>query len=249
MKWIYLSPHLDDVIFSCGGLIWEQSNSGQDVELWTIFTADAPIDLLSQFAETLHDNWGLEENAVKVRREEDQISSKIVGAVPHYLSYLDCIYRKSESGKYYYQSDSDLFGGLDPGEADLITDLTDVLKEHLPAEAQIVVPLSIGNHVDHELTRKAASRLEIPLYYYADYPYAGESDGKEILDFMKDSTNWEVEIYAVSEKGIQRWQQAALAYQSQLTIFWENEGALMGEIKEYSSTMGGVGLWKTTEGS
>jgi len=247
MKWIYLSPHLDDVIYSCGGLIWEQTNSGQDVEIWTIFAADAPIDSLSQFAETLHDNWGLEENAVRVRREEDQMSSKIVGATPHYLSYLDCIYRKSESGNYYYQNETDLFGGLDPEEADLITALTDDLKDQLPAEAQIVVPLSIGNHVDHELTRKAASRLEIPLYYYADYPYARESDGKEILNFMKNSTIWEVEIFAVSEKGIQKWQQAALAYQSQVTIFWENEGALMGEIKEFSSTMGGVGLWKTIE--
>ncbi len=249
MKWIYLSPHLDDVIFSCGGLIWEQTNSGQDVEIWTIFAADAPIDPLSLFAETLHDNWGLEENAVKIRREEDQKSSKIVGAAPHYLSYLDCIYRKSDSGNYYYQSDNDLFGGLDPGEVDLITALTDDLKDQLPADAQIVVPLSIGNHVDHEVTRKAASRLEIPLFFYADYPYARDADGKEILDFMRNSTDWEVEIYTVSERGIQRWQQAALAYQSQLTIFWESESALMEEIKEFSSSIGGVGLWKTTEES
>ena len=249
MKWIYLSPHLDDVIYSCGGLIWEQTNSGHDVAIWTIFAADAPIYPLSQFAETMHDNWGLEEHAVKVRREEDQISSKIVGAAPHYLSYLDCIYRKSESGTYYYQSDSDLFGGLDTGEADIITALTADLKDQLPANAQIVVPLSIGNHVDHEFTRKAASRLEIPLYYYADYPYARESEGKDILDFMKNSTNWEVETYSVSEKGIRKWQQAALAYQSQVTIFWENEGVLMREIKEFSSTMRGVGLWKTTEES
>ena len=79
MKWIYLSPHLDDVIFSCGGLIWEQSNSDQDVEIWTIFAADAPIDSLSQFAETLHDNWGLDANVVKIRREEDGVHKTDLG--------------------------------------------------------------------------------------------------------------------------------------------------------------------------
>ena len=28
MRWIYLSPHFDDAVLSCGGLIWEQTHSG-----------------------------------------------------------------------------------------------------------------------------------------------------------------------------------------------------------------------------
>ena len=28
MRWIYLSPHLDDAVLSCGGLIFEQSRQG-----------------------------------------------------------------------------------------------------------------------------------------------------------------------------------------------------------------------------
>ena len=245
MKWIYLSPHLDDVIYSCGGLIWEQTLAGEAVEIWTICAADPPDEPLSPFAETLHQNWGLGKNAVQVRREEDRKASQIVGAVPRYFSYLDCIYRKSDSGNYYYLSDQELFGGLDPREANLIITLTEELKDQLPAAARIVVPLGIGNHVDHDLTRKAASRLGIPLYYYADYPYAGESEGKEILNFMAGSAEWEEEIFLISEKGSQGWQEASQSYQSQTPIFWENEEALKEEILAYSSTMGGVRLWKT----
>jgi len=245
MKWIYLSPHLDDVIYSCGGLIWEQTLAGEAVEIWTICAADPPDEPLSPFAETLHQNWGLGKSAVQVRREEDRKASQIVGAVPRYFSYLDCIYRKSDSGNYYYLSDQDLFGGLDPGEANLIITLTEELKSQLPAAARIVVPLGIGNHVDHDLTRKAASRLGIPLYYYADYPYARETGGKEILNFMAGSAEWEEEIFLISEKGSQGWQEASQSYQSQTPIFWKNEEALKEEILAYSSTMGGVRLWKT----
>jgi LmbE family N-acetylglucosaminyl deacetylase len=246
MKWIYLSPHLDDAIYSCGGLIWEQTRAGEKVEIWTICAADPPDGPLSPFAETMHQNWGLEENAVQIRREEDRKASQIVGAVPRYFSYLDCIYRKSDSG-YYYQSDQDLFGGLDPGEANLINRLIEELKDQLPADARIVVPLGIGNHVDHELTRKAASRLGISLYYYADYPYARETDGIEILNFMAGSAEWEEENFLISKKGSQAWQEASQSYQSQNPIFWENEESLKKEIKAYSSTMGGVRLWKTVE--
>ena len=245
MKWIYLSPHLDDVIYSCGGLIWEQTLAGEAVEIWTICAADPPDEPLSPFAETLHHYWGLGKNAVHVRREEDRKASQVVGAVPRYFSFLDCIYRKSDSGNYYYLSDQDLFGGLDPGEANLIITLTEELKDQLPTAARIVVPLGIGNHVDHDLTRKAASRLGIPLYYYADYPYARETEGKEILNFMARSAEWEEEIFLISEKGSQGWQEASGSYQSQNPIFWENEEALKEEILAYSSSMGGVRLWKT----
>jgi len=53
MNWIYISPHLDDVAFSSGGLVWEQSNAGEQVGIWTIFAGDPPVGPLSDFAEKL----------------------------------------------------------------------------------------------------------------------------------------------------------------------------------------------------
>ena len=35
--WIYLSPHLDDAVYSCGGMLWEQVQRGVQAEVWTIF--------------------------------------------------------------------------------------------------------------------------------------------------------------------------------------------------------------------
>ena len=49
MKIIYFSPHLDDAIFSCGGIIAHQVNEGKEVAVWTFFTSDPPADNLTAF--------------------------------------------------------------------------------------------------------------------------------------------------------------------------------------------------------
>ncbi len=245
MKWIILSPHLDDAVFSCGGLIWDLTNSGQEVEVWTICGTDPPPRPFSQFAARLHAEWGLDDNVYQVRRQEDRAALKILHAEPRYLSFLDCIYRPSPGGGYYYESESAIFGGLDAREIGLIADLKAEILSDLPPEARIVAPLGIGNHVDHELTRKAANRLARPVYYYADYPYARESEGNEILRFLDSSADWSAETFPVSEEGFSSWIQASRCYRSQILTFWEDQTMLETEIRQFGASMGGIKLWKT----
>ena len=247
MKWIFLSPHLDDIAFSCGGLVWDLANSGHSVEIWTINAGDPLDDDLSPLAQALHLNWGLGLDAVQIRRNEDQKACQIIGAAPRYFSYLDCIYRKTPEGEFYYSTDGDIFGGLDPREVDLIERLSGQLLEELPEDVRIVAPLGIGNHVDHELTRKAANRLGIPLAFYADYPYAREVDGKETLEFMERSSEWQYDEYPVSETGLENWVLAAQAYRSQISTFWENDEDLGLQIREFSTFLGRFKLWRAVE--
>ncbi len=247
MNTIYLSPHLDDVIFSCGGWIWEQTQKGQEVEIWTICAGDPPAGNLSELASSLHRSWDLHENVVGIRREEDRKACQVIGAVPKHLPFLDCIYRSSLGGEPYYHAEGDIFGGLNPQEADLIDNVSATLAELLPQEVDIIVPLGIGNHVDHDLTRKAASRLGRQLFYYADYPYARELEGQEILRFMDSSQEWQGINLRISETGLNKWWQAAKAYSSQIRTFWEDEGDLRREIIGFSSFLGGMKLWEALE--
>ena len=245
MKWIFLSRHLDDVVYSCGGFIWDLTNSGQDVEVWTICGADPPPGSLSPFAASLHNDWGLAENAYQIRREENKSALQILGAQPRHLSILDSIYRQSPGGEYFYDSEEAIFGGLDVRESGLIDELTAVLESELPGDSRVIAPLGIGNHVDHELTRKAANRLSLSASYFADYPYAREAEGRAILSFLSSSDDWSAEIFPVSGTGISRWFEASRAYESQLTIFWENEDALEKEIRQFANFLGGMKVWKT----
>ena len=246
MKWIFLSPHLDDVVFSCGGFIWDLTSSGQEVEVWTVCAADPPPGKLSPFAAGLHNDWGLGDDAYQSRRREDRSACQILGAITRYLDYHDCIYRRAPEGDYYYQSEEGIFGGLDVREANLIDRLAEDLESTLPDKAHLIAPLGIGNHVDHEFTRKAASRLSRYPYYYADYPYAREGDGREIIKFINSADNWRGEIFPISDNGLRKWFEASRAYASQLSVFWENEAALDIEINQFSAILEGITLWKTT---
>jgi LmbE family N-acetylglucosaminyl deacetylase len=247
MNWIFLSPHLDDIAFSCGGLVWEMVNQGASVEIWTICAGEPAESDLSPLAIKLHESWGLGLDAVRIRREEDLEACSNLGAEPRHFQYLDCIYRKSISGGFIYKNGSDIFGGLDQEEGDLITDLSRLLLDELPEEPNLVAPLGIGNHVDHQLTRKAANRLDLPLQFYADYPYAREREGQEILNFMASSGEWQSENYPISPEGLENWFLAANTYRSQISTFWEGEDVLRSEIEAFSERMGGVKLWNTVE--
>ena len=76
MDWIYLSPHLDDAALSLGGLIWEQTQAGKRVSIWTICAGNPPPGDFSPFAEALHARWEVGRDAMEERRTEDIESCK-----------------------------------------------------------------------------------------------------------------------------------------------------------------------------
>ena len=94
MRWIYLSPHLDDAVLSAGGLIYEQAQSGDPVEIWTLLCGYAPSEEVSPFAQALHQQWGFgsAEETVRLRRAEDRNAAAALGASAIHFDFLDCIY-------------------------------------------------------------------------------------------------------------------------------------------------------------
>ena len=118
MKWIYLSPHFDDVAYSCGGLIWEQIRSGLEVEVWTICAGLPPAGEHSEFVQELHTRWGLDvEEAVTHRRDEDMEAMRILGVRRRLFSVPDAVYRRHpKTNEPLYSSWVDVIGGLHPGD-------------------------------------------------------------------------------------------------------------------------------------
>lgn len=182
MTWIYLSPHLDDVALSVGGLLWEQSQGGEHVAVWTICGGDPPPGGFSPFAESLHSRWETGIEAMQTRRTEDIEACRTLGAKPIHFDISDCIYRRSpKTEKHLYDSEDSLWIPVHPDEEELIVQLTKSFKELLPPDANVVCPLALGGHVDHRLTRSASERLGIPLWFYADYPYVLNSEYQKII--------------------------------------------------------------------
>ena len=242
MPIIYLSPHLDDVALSCGGLVWHQVQAGELVEIWTICAGDPPSSDLSPFAAELHTRWELGMDAVAKRREEDQESAKILGAKYKHFDVPDAIYRRDpKSQEILYESFEAILGGVHPGEEMLIQSLVLKIAENLPPGCQLVVPLTLGNHVDHLFTRVLAEWLDLPLTFYADYPYA-EKYAKAIPALVPKG--FKHTVHSVSENGLKVWQESVAAYESQISTFWPDTAAMRVAIKEYNDTVGGIRIWR-----
>jgi len=257
MDWIYLSPHFDDAAMSCGGLIWEQSQSGISASIWTVCAGDVPHGTLSTFATELQQRWqasraaedGVGRSAgsemVELRQAEDIASCNLLRADYRHFEIPDCIYRFMEfipgQRTYLYDSRAALFGSLHPSEASLVDKLTTLLSDSIPAETRLACPLGLGNHVDHQLTRLAAEGLDCTLWYYADYPYVLRCLAQ--LEKMEQD-GWSYQIFPISMEGLAAWQDSIAAHVSQISTFWSTETEMRQAIADYFRRNHGIQLWR-----
>ena len=239
MKWIYLSPHLDDAIYSCGALIDQQVKQGLQVEIWTIFAGQFDARKLSDFAKDIHQRWGTGLLSIQARRIEDQKACAFLGAVPQYYNFQDVIYRYKSDGKPEIMKDADLFRKFESRDLQLKERIKSALCNSLQGleNIQVCAPLGLGNHIDHQLVRNAINeaQLENPVYYYADFPYVVREEAIVSLENR--------EQYELSEENVQAWCKAIAIYATQISTFWEQETEICEEIIPYWHNKGGSSLW------
>ncbi len=212
MRWIYLSPHLDDAALSAGGLIYDQTQAGIPVEIWT-FMAGAPRETdYSPLAQMLHAQWGFADanDTIRGRRQEDQNAADILGAKAVHFDFLDCIYRRGPDGNWLYLDK--IF--IEPLEADaqLKADIAAAISARLQPDDVLVCQLSVGSHVDHILVRQAAELLGRPLIYDIDIPYFLYKSE----EFAPKAAGMKESAHRITEAGLVRWQEAVVQYKSQL---------------------------------
>lgn len=241
-EWIYLSPHLDDVALSCGGQIYAATQRGERVLIVTI-TAGDPVAAVSDYAASLHTRWEVVD-ATEARRQEDIAACEILGAEPLHWRIPDCIYRVDEAGKPFYLSDPDIFGEIAPAEMVLVDQLAAQMRA-LPEARQIVAPLAVGHHVDHQLTRLAAEQAfgALALLYYEDYPYS-QQPGKLASIVEQEDTCWQAEVVAVDEEALQVKYAAIAAFRSQLSTFFRDRADLEAQVGGYIAQIGGERRWQ-----
>ncbi|HEY5729803.1 MAG TPA: PIG-L family deacetylase [Anaerolineales bacterium] len=261
MRWIYLSPHLDDAVLSAGGLIFEQTKAAIPVEIWT-FMCGFPLEIeeYSFLANVNHASWGFSsaDETVRARREEDVIAAGILGAQVVHFDFLDCIYRRGKDGAWLYDfsvsspydpeelSDKSMMALTSPprnDDADLPRQIANAISPRLTRDDMLVCQLSVGSHVDHVLVRQAAELLGWPILYDVDIPYLFYKPDQ--LD--PKSAGMKEKIHAVTEAGLKRWQEAVLAYKSQLPVLGDamnTPESAVESIRSYWAEHNGIRLWE-----
>lgn len=253
---LFLSPHPDDAVLSCGGLIYTLCQQEERVSVWTIMAQDAPKDVISiPYIQSLHQRWGLGDTPYAHRRTEDQYACHALGVDDvTFGDWVDAIYRVGQNGNLLYTSDDDLFGEVKEDDP-LHEALLDV--EQWQDVTDLYVPLAVGQHVDHQIVHWAARRSFNPLlrwHFYEDYPYSATSaevffahGGNEARLYgiqavqkaiSNSSLNLQSQILEMPPEAIEAKIKAIAHYQSQISTFWPSLTAMAKSVKDYHCQIG-----------
>jgi LmbE family N-acetylglucosaminyl deacetylase len=238
MRWIYVSPHLDDAVLSAGGLIYEQTRAGMDVEIWTMMCGFPPTDELSPYAQLMHYEWGIPAAAdvINARREEDIKAAGIVGAKVVHFNFLDCIYRRNKNGDWLY---SYVFDPPHEGDEGLPVQIADAISARLQPTDQLVCQFGIGSHVDHVLVRRGLEIIQSPILYDADIPYLFRNPD----ELAPQIAGMNAIAYRMTDAGLNSWLEASAAYESQINSLFDSPEAMQVQFQQYWSEYIGIRLW------
>ncbi len=238
MRYIYISPHLDDAVLSAGGLIHEQTRAGLEVEIWTFMCGLPPTEELSDFAKVIHKQWEIPEvkDVVVTRRAEDVNAAGIVGAKAVHFDFLDCIYRRGPQGDWLYTGISMAPHPQDDG---LPAQIAASISARLKPDDQLVCQLALGAHVDHVIVRRAVELLQLPLIYDVDIPYLFNYPD----ELAPKTAGMKGTVQPVSEAGLGLWQDAIAAYSSQMSMLFESPEVMRAKIRQYWAENKGIRLW------
>lgn len=234
MQRLYVAPHADDVALSCGGAIAADARTTAPT-IVTVF-AGHPTSSLGEFAEMQHERWGTTaDDVVDLRREEDCCAARALGAqvTPVWLDELDAIYRDER-----YDSDDALFGKILDADMATISRVADLLAGFDADE--LVVPLAVGQHVDHQIVLRAARRVAargIPVWAYADIPYA--LDRRALSSRIGSGVTREVRLRPLDDDAFERKCQAIACYASQLPVIFRDRDDYRQELDRFDRWIGG----------
>ncbi|MDZ4717137.1 MAG: PIG-L family deacetylase [Roseiflexaceae bacterium] len=229
--YVYLSPHLDDAVLSCGGAIAVHSAIGSSVLVVTLCTAVPTREQLGPLAEEFHGDWNLaHEDAVTVRLREDLLAMERIGADCLWVGMLDSIYRLP----FAYDTRERLFGtprADDPLYQELRSFLA-ALREQFP-RAIFYAPLAVGYHVDHQITYTVASESAGSLLaFYEDIYYvliAGELE-RRLADLAEQFVPQTIDISAALARKIG----AIDAYASQVPELFGGSESMARQITVFA---------------
>lgn len=161
---VILSPHLDDAVFSCFGLMQSEALRHSPLII-TIFAGDAN--------RSIEERHGIE--LPSRRRGEDANVMAYCSAQFVHFGFQDAIDRCGKDGQLLYPRLDLVFGSPHGDDLALVDRIARALSPLCQGVGNVLVvaPLGIGFHVDHKLVALAAQRVSTlgSLLFYEDFPY------------------------------------------------------------------------------
>jgi LmbE family N-acetylglucosaminyl deacetylase len=233
--YIFLSPHFDDVVFSCSGTIGALQNQGCSLLLATIFAGE-PLAPFSLLAQSFHRFWNTSAEApYRGRQEEERKAMALLKTDYVWLDWLEILYRAPHLTGQKIISGAD----IPPEQDSIFPSLCQWLAglARCFSSAKLVIPLGIGGHSDHLITRQAACDTydSRRLIFYEDFPYAAwQPHQEEQLVNIGDLRPCSMDITPFLSLRVQ----ATLQYPSQIRLFYRPPERIEEVIRSYTARQG-----------
>ncbi len=186
---LVLSPHLDDAVLSCGGLLgWAGRRA--PVTVATLFTEASPPPYTLSARQYLKQTGAADaEELYAERRAEDRRVLELLDVRWRHAALVDGLFRRLPRPRPGAQRLARLLpevahvyptyrlhlarGRVSPYDAETLRAVGETVDALLPERSGglLLAPLGVGGHADHVLVRTAAERSGRPVVYYSDFPY------------------------------------------------------------------------------
>ncbi|WP_328946224.1 PIG-L family deacetylase [Streptomyces sp. NBC_00250] len=186
---LVLSPHLDDAVLSCGGLLgWDGRRA--PVTVASLFTEATPPPYTLSARQYLKQTGADDaEELFAERRAEDRRVLERLDVHCRHVGLVDGLFRRlprprrgtarlarllPEVAHVYPTYRLHLSRGrVSPHDAETLRAVAATVDELLPGSSGglVLAPLGVGGHADHVLVRTAAERSGRRVVYYSDFPY------------------------------------------------------------------------------
>lgn len=229
---LFISPHLDDAVFSAGGLAGLLADRGWTTVLVTAFTRSVVPAHGFALACQLDKGLAAEMDYMALRRDEDRAAADLLGVTKvHWLDLLEAPHRG-------YESAGALFGALNGSDGVQLTLAAQMLDLAASIRPDLVlVPQGLGNHVDHQQVVSAATKAfrTDKIAFYRDTPYAIRQPDAAALGGVTQTAPETVVITAALDRKIA----AAQAYTSQLGFQFGGPAPLALALRSFALQEGG----------
>lgn len=213
-----LSPHLDDVVWSAGGLLQALAADGFE------------LTLVNVFSQCIFVNGEMRPpaEASAIRKGEDHQAAQAAGFRNVIsLDFPEIVLRDTPI--------TDIFDPAYQAPAYFMELLAGCLKQTIPERAVLLAPAGYGGHKDHVTVRRAVLTLPQPKVLYTDLPYGTRGHNDEgALTFLQNS--WQDVRVTLQPQTVEE----------HLKLFWYYRSQASPEVAEEISaylTRQGLHLW------
>ena len=235
-KKVYIiSPHFDDAMLSCGGLIL-QIRSKCNLKIINIFTKahKGPYTLSAKRFLKISGSFKDATVLFKSRNMEDKSVFTQLGIKTINLGFEDSLFRRKTKSKFFGKILPEMnhiyptyrwhvLGDI-KNEENLFNGIRKKLAKFAKKDEIAIVPSGIGNHVDHLIARELCEKLFKNLVFYSDFPYSLRDIKKR--NFGKEYKTFELKVnYEEKDKCLRK-------YKTQYANLFSFYGGKMPDHKE-----------------